>query len=339
MFTITPKKVYDEALVCMRAGLVGLFSGSPGTSKSSVIQQVARDNKLKLIDIRLSQFTPEDLNGLPMRNGNRAEFTPFDTFPIEGDEIPDGYVGWMVFFDEITSAPKQIQAAAYKIILDKMVGNHRLHKNVAMVAAGNLLTDGAVVNKMSTALQSRLIHYEVEVSHSEWMEYAVKNNFDHRILGFLNYLPSRLMDFRPDHQDKTFPCPRTWEFLSKLIQHEDKITPDLGPRIAGTVGQGAATEFLTFAEEYDRIPKFDQIIKAPQSTPVPEEMSTKYATISMLMDRTDEETSEAVVEYMKNFDMELQVVFIRGLLTRNPSLRRTEVIDPYLRKMARYIIE
>lgn len=337
MYTISPKQAYNEVLKCISVGLTPLVTGSPGTSKSSIMAQLAKDHRLKLIDIRLSQYTPEDLNGLPMRNDNhRAEFTPFDTFPIVGDKIPDGYEGWMVFLDEITSATKPVQAAAYKLILDRMVGNHPLHKNVAIVAAGNKITDKAVVNQMSTALQSRMIHYEMDVSHREWLEYAIKNEFDHRITGFINYMPSRLMDFRPDHQDKTFPCPRTWEFLSRLIKGE-KVSPEIGPRVAGTIGQGAATEFITFAQEYERLPKFDQIVAAPDTLAIPTESSTKYATISMLIQNTTEQRVKEVVTYIERFDMELQVVFVRGLLTRLPEMRRNQVVSPYLLKMARYI--
>ena len=99
-----------------------------------------------------------------MREGNKAVFTPFSIFPLENDPIPQGYDGWMLLLDELSSANKQVQAAAYKLILDRQVGSFNLHPNCAIVAAGNKITDKAVVTQMSTALQSRLIHYELSVS-------------------------------------------------------------------------------------------------------------------------------------------------------------------------------
>lgn len=337
MFTITPKQATTEIIACVEAGLTPLLVSSPGIGKSSLVHDLARQGQLKVIDLRLSQCTPEDLQGYPMRTGNKATFTPFDVFPLEGEEIPDGYAGWLLFLDELTSATKPVQAAAYKLILDRMVGSYHLHPNVAIVAAGNKASDKAVVNQMSTALQSRLIHFELEVSADDWMEYATRQNLDHRVRGFISYQPSKLMDFRPDHQDKTFPCPRTWEFLSRLIQGKE-VTEAQAARIAGTIGQGAAVEFITFAQEYHRLPKLHDILSSPKITPVPGESSTKYATISMLIDRFDLINIEAIIAYISRFDIEFQIIFGRGAVTRNPKLAaQSEAFAKYLPKMARYL--
>ena len=50
-----------------------------------------------------------------------------------------------------------------------------------MVAAGNLSTDKAIVNKLSSALQSRLIHLFIEPDIDQWMNWAYKNEIDYRI--------------------------------------------------------------------------------------------------------------------------------------------------------------
>lgn len=337
MFTLSPRQIYDEILACVSVGLVPKIEASPGVGKSEIVAQFARDHNLKLIDIRLGQYTPEDLNGFPMRNGNRATFVPFDTFPIEGDEIPEGYDGWCIFFDEITSANKQVQAAAYKIVLDKMVGSLKLHPNCAIVAAGNLATDKAVVVQMSTALQSRLIHYEMAVNADDWIKHAISKGFDHRVVGFISYMPSRLMNFSPDHQEKTFACPRTWEFVSRLVKGQT-ISPATGPRVAGAIGEGVAVEFITFAEEYDRLPKIHQIVANPKTVPVPPEMSTKFATITMLTQHLDAASIGPVLTYVSRFDLELQILFYRAANAAAPELRaKNKQFSDELLKMVRYL--
>jgi hypothetical protein len=322
MLTVSPNQAYKEIVHCIKVGLVPLLTGSPGTSKSAIVHKIAKDFKLKLIDVRLSSRMPEDISGYPMRNGNKATFFPFDIFPTDTDQIPEGYNGWLLFFDELTSATKPMQAAAYQPILDHMVGSFKLHKNCFIVAAGNKITDNAVVNQMSTALQSRVIHYELEVSHKEFNEHAIQNDYDHRVTGFINYLPSRLTDFRPDHTDKTFACPRTWEFVSRLVKGED-ITAELLPRIAGAIGRGVAQEFITFAQEYHRIPKMAEILSRPETLDIPKEASTKYATISMLMENFTPESLDQIILYLKRFGIELQIVFCRGAVARQPKLRAT----------------
>jgi len=337
MFTVSPNQAQDEILACISAGLTPLITSSPGMGKSSMVSQVAKTFRLKLLDFRLSQCTPEDLQGFPMRNGDKATFTPFDIFPLDGEPVPEGYDGWLLFLDELTSATKPVQAAAYKLILDRMVGSFHLHTNVAMVAAGNKATDRAVVNQMSTALQSRLIHYELDIDHKEWVELAYELEIDHRIIGFINYMPSKLMDFRPDHQDKTFPCPRTWEFLSKLIKDQE-VSEKMGARVAGTIGQGVAVEFITFAKIYHQLPKIADITADPKNAMVPSEISAKYATMSMLVEHADKATLDAVIDYIKRFDVELQIVFSRGLVAKEPVLRREHTkFANYLQDMVRYL--
>ena len=290
-----------------------------------------------MIDLRLSQCTPEDLNGFPMRNGNKATFTPFDHFPLQGDPVPQGYNGWLLFLDEMTSASKPVQAAAYKLILDRMVGSHHLHDAVAIMAAGNKASDRAVVNSLSTALQSRVITYELALSLDDFMEHAISKNFDHRIVGFLNYLPDRLMVFKPDHQDFTFACPRTWEFLSRLIKGKD-VSPNILARVAGTIGSGTATEFITFAQEYAKLPKLDDIVADPSAAKIPDEMSAKYATISMLIAKSDPASLTQVIRYVERFHIEMQIIFCRGVHSRDKTLQQKDpVFKAYLQRMVRYI--
>lgn len=337
MFTLPLNRIYDEVVLCISSGLVPLVTSSPGVGKSSIMAKVAKDYRLKLIDVRLSQCTPEDLNGFPMREGDKASFKPFDIFPLNTDEVPEGYDGWLLFLDEMTSASKPVQAAAYKVVLDKMVGSHRLHPQVAIAGAGNKITDKAIVNQMSTALQSRVVHFEAEVSAKQWDEYAVKAGIDHRVRGFMSYQPSKLMDFRPDHQDKTFPCPRTWEFVSRLVKNRE-IDESAGPRIAGCVGEGAAVEFITFAQEYDRLPKLADIIAEPKTTPVPPVSSTKYATMSMLVENFDEKTLDPILDYVRRFPTEIQIIFCRGAVTRSPETRSShKKFGEYLIEMVRYL--
>lgn len=338
MFTVTQKQVRDEILECITVGLVPYIVSSPGMGKSSIVVSIAKQWRLKLLDLRLSQCTPEDLQGFPMRSGNKATFTPFDIFPLEGEEPPEGYDGWLLLLDEMSSAAKPVQAAAYKLVLDRMVGSYHLHERCAIVCAGNKASDKAVVTQMSTALQSRLIHYEMALDAQEWVEWAFQNDFDHRITGFIQFSPSSLMDFRPDHQDKTFSCPRTWEFLNRLIKGKN-VSNNIGARIAGTIGQGSATKFITFAEEYTRIPNMNDILKDPENAMLPPEASTKYATVSMLIEHHTQENMGEILTYVKRYPIELQIVFARSVLVRNPDMRtENKAFASYaLDMMSRYL--
>lgn len=101
---------------CIRAHLVPMLTGSPGVGKSGIVHQIAKQYHLKVIDLRLSQCDPTDLMGFPDVNRTstrpKAGYVPMETFPIEGDPIPEGYDGWILFLDEFNSAKSAVQAAA-----------------------------------------------------------------------------------------------------------------------------------------------------------------------------------------------------------------------------------
>ncbi len=124
--TVTPKQSASAIVKAIKAHLTPMLHGSPAIGKSSIVHQVAARFKLKVIDLRLSQCDPTDLLGFPKIGDNgRAGYMPMETFPIEGDPLPlktpanekegikaEYYDGWLLFLDELPSAPPAVQAAA-----------------------------------------------------------------------------------------------------------------------------------------------------------------------------------------------------------------------------------
>ena len=56
------KQAGDLVEACLKAKLVPMMTGSPALGKSSLIAQIAAKFNLKLIDLRLAQCDPTDLN-------------------------------------------------------------------------------------------------------------------------------------------------------------------------------------------------------------------------------------------------------------------------------------
>jgi hypothetical protein len=296
--------------------------------KSAIMKMVADDFNLKLIDHRLSTSAPEDLSGLPRFTEHRAKFVPFeDLFPLAGDALPAGKDGWMLFLDEFNSGAKTVQAAAYKLVLDRMVGQYKLHPNLVITAAGNLATDRAIVNQISTAMQSRVIHLELEVNFQEWLyDVAFVHNYDSRIIGFLSAFENKLMDFDPNHNEKTFACPRTWEFVNNLLKlpHYQGDLTDKAPILTGSLTSGIATEFITFCNVWKDLVTIDQIVKDPKGTPIPDKASSKWATIAHVMENINVVNFDDVCTYVNRpeFGISMRILFFRSVMVRHPKLRQ-----------------
>ncbi len=52
-------------IAAIKAKVVPMLKGSPGTGKSQIVYQIAKEYNLQVIDIRLSQCDPTDLAGFP----------------------------------------------------------------------------------------------------------------------------------------------------------------------------------------------------------------------------------------------------------------------------------
>lgn len=142
--------------------------GAPGVGKSQAVRQIAGEIETKtgkrvaVTDVRLLLFNPIDLRGIPTANADKtlAVWLKPQIFQMDdSDEVVN-----ILFLDEISAAPQSVQAAAYQITLDRVVGEHKLPENCIVIAAGNRITDRSVAFKMPKALANRLMHIEVECS-------------------------------------------------------------------------------------------------------------------------------------------------------------------------------
>jgi len=349
--TCTPRQIKNNVIRCIQAGLVPYVRSSPGMGKSSIIKQIAAEFGLIVIDIRLAQYTPEDLQGLPRfreigmgkdASGNPmtrsiAEFVPFAVFPTESTPIPAGYNGWLILLDELSSANKAIQAAAYKLVLDKMVGQERLHPNVAIVCAGNLDTDRAVTNPMSTAMQSRLITLIMSLSTEHFLrDVAYPQGWDSRIIAYLNFKKDALHNFRADHNEHTFCCPRTWEFMNKLIKNRS-VTDDDAPLFAGTITAGVGAEFIQFTKMADKVPQLKDILADPDGVALPSDNQARWLAATFVAENADASNLDDLNTYLTRFSAEFRIMFYRMLMVRKPELRSEPTFQRALVELSRYL--
>jgi len=327
------KTTTDAIRRCLQAKLPIMVSGSPGIGKSAIFKQISDKYKLKLIDLRISTMDPVDFTGFPKITDNLATWVPFDVFPYETTPVPDGYNGWLIFLDELNSAVPANQKAAYRLLLDREIGQHKLHPKAFVVAAGNLLSDNAIVHEMGTALQSRLVHIELEVPASEWLIWAATNDIDHRVLAYINKQPQNLHKFDPDHADKTFPCPRTWEMCSTLIKDEpnNKLI-DLETLIAGTIGEGMANNFVVHAEIYSQLPDYTDILKNPLTVACSDDPGVLYALSYMLSAQVTKQELPTIIKYIERMPIEFQTITLQDICRKNPAWEALPAINDWAAK-------
>jgi MoxR-like ATPase len=225
--------------------------GPPGVGKSTVLRDVAAEEGIGFIDIRLAQREPVDLRGLPVPNGDEVRWL------LSSDWPRDPASRGILLFDELTAADRTLQVAAYEILLDRRLGDlYRVPPGWLLVGAGNRAGDRAVATTMSSALANRFCHLEIAPDLDAWVAWANARGLDPVVAGFLRFRPSLFLDMEGT-LDRGWPSPRSWERVAHelaLARRTDLDEATLRLLLAGLVGPGAAEELLAFrelTEQYD----------------------------------------------------------------------------------------
>jgi len=289
--------------------------GPPGVGKSQVVKQVAEKLNFEIRDVRAVLLDPVDLRGLPAINGNnRAHWCPPEFLPQKGKGT--------LFLDELNAAPPLVQAACYQLVLDRKLGEYMLPDGWAVIAAGNRETDKAVTHRMPSALANRFVHIEFEVHLDDWVVWALDASVITEVIAFLQWRPALLYAFDPTRNDKAFPTPRAWEFVSNILKEVPgkDIEYEL---IKGTVGEGAATELLGFLKIFRSLPNPDAVLMNPDQADVPTDPATLYAICGALAPKASEQSMDRLVKYANRLPAEFSVLLVRDSIRNDKQVVNT----------------
>ncbi|MEM4270959.1 MAG: hypothetical protein QXO70_02585, partial [Candidatus Pacearchaeota archaeon] len=174
------------------------------------------DKYFVLIDIRLSEYDSSDIKGLPeFRNDSEGiEFKIPRWALLTQKENSYG----MLLFDEINLATPIVQSSCYKILYDRVVNESKIGDNWGIFGGGNLTSDRAYTHEISPPLRDRGSEVQLITPNIDtWTNWALKNNIDSRIIGFLNFKTGSLYVVNFDDEQK-FTTTRGYERLSTLIK-------------------------------------------------------------------------------------------------------------------------
>ena len=329
--------------------------GPPGIGKSELVADITKELGGYMIDLRLGQMEPTDIRGIPYYNKDTGKMDWAEPVDLPTAEFASQYPVVVLFLDEMNSAAPSVQSAAYQLILNRRSGKYVLPDNVVMVAAGNRESDKGVTYRMPTPLANRFVHQEMTVDFASWQEWAVKNNEHKDVVGYLTFAKQDLYDFDAKSASRAFATPRSWHFVSELLQDDDTDDDTNMNLIAGTVGEGLAVKFMAHRKIAGRMPRPEDILSGKVDTLEVKEVSAMYSlVISMcyelkaavenrVADKEFHAMSDNFFGYMmKNFETELVVMGARIALTvYNLPFQPTKLknFDEFHKRYGRYILQ
>lgn len=340
------KKAIRKAIAKRRPAFLW---GPPGIGKSDVVKQIGDELGREVIDVRLALWEPTDIKGIPYFDSNqgRMVWAPPAELPTNADSTA------IIFLDELNSAPPAVQAAAYQLVLNRRVGTYVLPEGVTVVAAGNREGDRGVTYRMPAPLANRFVHLEMKVDFDDWQEWAVSAKTHPEVVGYVSFAKQDLYDFDPKSPSKAFATPRSWSFVSELLEDDDTDTDTLHNLIAGAVGDGLAVKFMAHRKIASKLPDPRDVLDGKVKDLQIKEVSAMYSlTTSMcyeLKDRAEkkvkgwDDMADNFFRYMMdNFSTEIVVMGAKTALTNfDLPLDATKMksFDEFHKRFGKYVLQ
>lgn len=305
-----------------------LLRGQPGVGKSSILASLARelpDYKPCYIDV-----ANLDLGDLAMpvvdKDSMTTSYAPNARFGISrGSKQPV-----LLMLDELGKASRPVLNMLLPVILEHRLGDVKLPTGSIVFATTNLDTDGVGDNIPAHAYNRMTVLNVANPTSEQWIAWAQGNDVAPVVLAFANEYPS-IFDCYTDLDDdvtnpyifnprkgvtKAFCSPRSLEKASNIVKQQEVLGDALYPALVGTLGENAANDLYALISLESTLPRFEQIVKAPDTTRVPavNESAAHFILAFMLAGRSTPDNLSAIVQYVNRWEhFEGQALFINAL--------------------------
>lgn len=299
-----------------------MFHGPSGVGKSEGIHQSCDEHNGTMCDIRVSQYESIDFRGIPdIQHGTTVWNMPA-TLPFKGNPKfnEDSGAPIYLFLDEVNQGDPSVMSVCYQLINDRRIGEFELMNNVIIICAGNRAQDRGVTNKFPAPLANRITHAEIAPDIKAWTAWAGKTGVSPTLVGFLNFRSELLHTFDPAKPVTVFATPRTWGFVAEDFADETLPADVRMASMAGSVGEGPATELLGFAEIMKTLVPIEKIIADPGRVSVPTEMSLQWAMATHVAGHLAPDNADALHTYLARMEPEMTVMAWTMALNANEDL-------------------
>ena len=288
---LSPKQLKRALIILWQAKIPAAIFGGPGCGKSSIIAELVNDlNKnngdFQLWPYILSYKGPEDIGGVPFPNKDKSRVTYLvpDDLPFDTDKAG------IVFFDEFDRASTETQNSVLQVLLGGTIHGHRISSNAYVILAMNGTSD-IFTTQLSTAAITRVCTLFVSSHANEFLdsydEWAESKGVSPMMRGFARFTPD-LLEEHEDFEELAKTTPRTRDMADKIlnvITHTKLRTDDIiKPLLAGVIGKAAAIKLLAYRDMFLKAPDPLKIIKDPDKSPIPADVSILYALTCALTD-------------------------------------------------------
>ncbi len=298
-----------------------IIQSEPGCGKTSLLKMLESDLGDKY-DYIYVDCPVKDMSDIAM------------TIPNHDTKSLEHYVGTIfkldsnkpkvILLDEFMKAPKLLQVMFTRLMLERTIGDTPLPEGSIVFGTSNNQSDGVGDGMLAHSGNRVCIMRMEKPSVDEWLVWATENSVSHLVRAFVHTFPRCLASyldegqednpyiFNPKKPQLSFVSPRSLEKSSVIVDNRDHLGDDVTMAcLGGTIGSSASADMSAFLRLEKELPVFDDIIKNPLDTKIPEQISAQLMLMFQAVDKID---SQAVLtnfmKYLKRLaSSEMQAIF------------------------------
>jgi len=307
-----------------------LLQGDMGNGKSSVLHMLAKD--LPSHEPCYVDCTTKDLGDIMMPKFKTNEeqdyvsFVPNEEFGLHIKNKPI-----IMMLDEYGKANRSVKMALTRLILERQLGNIKLHPDSIIFATTNKGAEG-VGDILEAHQRNRMIVVNVrKTTHKEWLVWGVNNNMHPSVLACAKDNPQWFHSFEdvknpddnpwifmPNQQRAAFITGRSLEISSDLVWVRDQIGDNsLTSSLMGTIGERGALDLMAYVKLTDDMPSRDDIKNSPQTAKLPNNASAKVMVVLRSLASMTRDFATPFMEYLVRLGVEEQTLFVNGVRAKN----------------------
>ena len=297
------------------------------------------------------------LKGIEKKYGDKYDYIYVDcpvkdmsdiamTIPNHDNKTLDTYTGSLfkldsdrpkvILLDEFMKSPKLCQIIYTRMMLERCVGDIPLPKGSIVFGTSNNQADG-LGDTMLAHAGNRVCLVEMEKPQvDDWLVWATENGISPLIRAFVHTFPRVLASYRDSGQEDnpyifnpkkpmlSFVSPRSLAKCSVIVDNKDKLGDNLTMcALAGTIGASASADMSAFLRLEKELPTFDEILKEPEITTIPESISAQLMLMFQAVDKIKQQSDlTSFMKYIKRIpSSEIQAIFFTMLMRNSKSVK------------------
>lgn len=194
-----------------------------------------------------SSMLPEDLNGLPFREGHYTKYCPQEWVA----ELCGKFSFGIYVQDDLPASAQAMQTAGRQAVLEKRIHDHVFAPGILIIVTGNRRQDKSSASTLPAHFRNSVCLLAIEPNVDEWKKwYGKQKGCDAIVSAFLTWKPEHL-SYTPVAADPmgAFATPRQWHSMGQQFRTAMACGSEVLLAIsAGLLSKPVALDFNAFVE-------------------------------------------------------------------------------------------